>query len=119
MLAPEDVPPTSNTLLIHTAKTTPRMSLTPEEISEAIRIFSKSQVMEYIQLGFQTFFLYYWLTTIATEVNLMWPRRWRWGKALFLINRYLPIMHHVTNILTGFRGYIVLDPKVHPNCILF
>ncbi|KAF6755517.1 hypothetical protein DFP72DRAFT_1045352 [Ephemerocybe angulata] len=87
------------------------MSLTPDEISEVISSFSQSQRLEYILVGFQTFFLYYWPTTVATEVNLIWPRRWRWGKALFLINRYFPMMDHVANILTSFRVYIVLAPK--------
>ncbi|KAF6746094.1 hypothetical protein DFP72DRAFT_923489 [Ephemerocybe angulata] len=45
------------------------------------------------------------------EVNLMWPRRWRWGKALFLVNRYFPMIDSVSTILTGFRVYIFLSPK--------
>ncbi|KAF6746570.1 hypothetical protein DFP72DRAFT_1152253 [Ephemerocybe angulata] len=99
------------------------MSLIPEDISGVISIFSQSQVVEYIylparfahdtsQVGFQTFFVYYYLTTVATEVNLMWPRRWRWGKALFLINRYFPMMDYVATILSGFRVYIDLSPKL-------
>ncbi|KAF6746098.1 hypothetical protein DFP72DRAFT_638733 [Ephemerocybe angulata] len=87
------------------------MSLTPEEISEAISLISGSQMTEYMHLGFRTFFVYYWLTTLATEVNVMWPRRWRWGKALFLANQYFPLICCVFDILMGFRVYIVLPPK--------
>ncbi|KAF6755627.1 hypothetical protein DFP72DRAFT_1067435 [Ephemerocybe angulata] len=64
-----------------------------------------------LKVGFQTFFVYYYLTTVATEVNLMWPRRWRWGKALFLVNRYFPMMSYAPNVLTGFRVHIILAPK--------
>ncbi|KAF6741406.1 hypothetical protein DFP72DRAFT_944481, partial [Ephemerocybe angulata] len=121
----------SNTLLIRIAKTTQRMSLTPEEISEVIRLISAFQMTEVLpawfahdplEVGFRTFFVYYWLNTVAMEVNLMWPRKWRWGKALFLVNRYFPMIDTVTTILTivtGFRVYIFLSPKVHPNCIFF
>ncbi|KAF6748776.1 hypothetical protein DFP72DRAFT_915446 [Ephemerocybe angulata] len=87
------------------------MSLAPEELTEIISGFSRSLTLEYIYLGLQTFFLYYYLTTVATEVNFMWPRRWRWGKALFLINRYFPMINYVANILTGFRTYTILAPK--------
>ncbi|KAF6750003.1 hypothetical protein DFP72DRAFT_911566 [Ephemerocybe angulata] len=41
----------------------------------------------------------------------MWPRRWRWGKALFLANQYFPLICCVFDILMGFRVYIVLPPK--------
>ncbi|KAF6744542.1 hypothetical protein DFP72DRAFT_857339 [Ephemerocybe angulata] len=58
------------------------MSLTPEEISEIISSFSGSLRTEF----------YYYLTTIPMEVRIMWPRKWHWGKVLFLVNRYLPML---------------------------
>ncbi|KAF6744804.1 hypothetical protein DFP72DRAFT_857107 [Ephemerocybe angulata] len=104
------------------------MSLTPEEISEIISTFSGSLTLEYIFVGFYTFFFYYYATTVAMEVKLMWPRKWHWGKVLFLANRYLPMLTYIANLSSGwqlasfytshaeafiarFRVYIILSPK--------
>ncbi|KAF6750037.1 hypothetical protein DFP72DRAFT_1048534 [Ephemerocybe angulata] len=86
------------------------MSLTPE-ISEEISLVSGSHKTEYIHLGFYSFFLYYYVTTVAMEVKFMWPRKWHWGKVLFLVNRYLPMVVYSANFLTVWRVYIILSPK--------
>ncbi|KAF6755624.1 hypothetical protein DFP72DRAFT_1045381 [Ephemerocybe angulata] len=63
-------------------------------------------------IGFYSFFLYYYVTTVAMEVKFMWPRKWHWGKVLFLVNRYLPMVVYSANFLTVWRVYIILSPKL-------
>ncbi|KAF6743336.1 hypothetical protein DFP72DRAFT_1178155 [Ephemerocybe angulata] len=87
------------------------MSLTPERLSELIIIISGSQRTEYISLGFYTFFLHYYLVTVAMEVKLLWPRKRHWGKLLFLVNRYTPMLVFAAQFIQSYRVYITISPK--------
>ncbi|KAF6753904.1 hypothetical protein DFP72DRAFT_900840 [Ephemerocybe angulata] len=88
------------------------MSLSPEEVAELTAAISMSATLEYIHLGLYTFFCYHYLTTIAEEVAIMWPQKWKTGKSLFLLPRYGPIVLATISILTSFRNYLVIAPKV-------
>ncbi|KAF6748762.1 hypothetical protein DFP72DRAFT_915408 [Ephemerocybe angulata] len=92
------------------------MSLTPEELSEITSTFPAVRTMEYIRLGLFAFYYYYYLTTVGMEVKFMWPRKWHWGKGLFLVNRYVPLLVFVSILLISSRVYITLSPK---SCTVF
>ncbi|KAF5320436.1 hypothetical protein D9611_010738 [Ephemerocybe angulata] len=108
------------------------MDATPEEIAEMtslVSVWTKQDVspllflstpddlpivhiQKYISLAFYSFYGYYYLTTLAEEVAIIWPQKLRTGKILFLFNRYIPMTVIILSTLLEFRVYTVLDPKV-------
>ncbi|KAF6745181.1 hypothetical protein DFP72DRAFT_1091752 [Ephemerocybe angulata] len=78
------------------------MSLTPEEIAE---------LTDDISIWF-TQDLYHHLTTLAEEVSTILPQKWRTGKILFLLLRYLPICYIILAIFLECRIHMDLTPKV-------
>ncbi|KAF6745201.1 hypothetical protein DFP72DRAFT_926693 [Ephemerocybe angulata] len=88
------------------------MSLTPEEISELTDEVSLWFTQDYISVGLWTFYFYHYLTTLGEEVSTIWPQKWRTGKILFLLLRYIPICYIVLAVLLQLRIHIDLTPKV-------
>ncbi|KAF6753797.1 hypothetical protein DFP72DRAFT_394037 [Ephemerocybe angulata] len=90
------------------------MSLTPQQLARLTQVASASLKLEYADLSIHTVYVYYYLTTLSEEVNVMWPQKWRIGKVLFLFIRYAPLFFMVT-ILLNMRVYADLSPKTCTN----
>ncbi|KAF6753806.1 hypothetical protein DFP72DRAFT_394369 [Ephemerocybe angulata] len=90
------------------------MSLTPQQLARLTQVASASLKLEYADLSIHTVYVYYYLTTLSEEVNVMWPQKWRIGKGLFLFIRYAPLFFMVT-ILLNMRVYADLSPKTCTN----
>ncbi|KAF6743900.1 hypothetical protein DFP72DRAFT_1079317 [Ephemerocybe angulata] len=88
------------------------MGLTPDEIAELTDEISLWFTQDYIALGFWSFYLYHYLTTLAEEVSTIWPQKWRTGKILFLLLRYIPICCMTLAIFMELRIHMDLTPKV-------
>ncbi|KAF6756060.1 hypothetical protein DFP72DRAFT_1066885 [Ephemerocybe angulata] len=88
------------------------MSLTPEEIAELTDEVSLWFTQDYISLGFWTFYFHQYLTTLGEEVSTIWPQKWRTGKILFLLLRYIPICYIILAIFVQLRVHMELGPKV-------
>ncbi|KAF6759601.1 hypothetical protein DFP72DRAFT_1063951 [Ephemerocybe angulata] len=69
-----------------------------------------SITLEYIYLGFISAYIYHYLATFAEEVSSIWPQRWRTGKVLFLIARYVP-MALIVLLVLEMRVWVIYTPK--------
>ncbi|KAF6751827.1 hypothetical protein DFP72DRAFT_850342 [Ephemerocybe angulata] len=56
--------------------------------------------------------IYYYFMTLEKEFSMMWPRKWRTGKILFLSARYMPMLVMTDRILIGMQVYVVIPPKI-------
>ncbi|KAF6744085.1 hypothetical protein DFP72DRAFT_1095714 [Ephemerocybe angulata] len=88
------------------------MSLSPEKVAELTEGVSGWFTQDYTMLGFNTFFLYHYLTTLAEEDSTIWPQKWRTGKILFLLLRYTPICYIILEIFLELRIHMDLTPQV-------
>ncbi|TFK63340.1 hypothetical protein BDN72DRAFT_328982 [Pluteus cervinus] len=73
--------------------------LTPT-VADAIR------VTQYFTLASSTLYLYDLLLTFDLEVDLLWPSKWTFIKALYLLQRYLPLVDMVIVTITWQFGEV-------------
>ncbi|KAF6749081.1 hypothetical protein DFP72DRAFT_914614 [Ephemerocybe angulata] len=92
------------------------MALSPEELAEFIYLFNMSITLEVIiyldiyRVGFISAYIYHYLATFAEEVSSIWPQRWRTGKVLFVIARYVP-MALIVLLVLEMRVWVIYTPK--------
>ncbi|KAF6753800.1 hypothetical protein DFP72DRAFT_1046347, partial [Ephemerocybe angulata] len=75
--------------------------LTLEEVADMTALVYAWTMEEYIYPLFSSYIFYY-LTTLAEEISIMWPQRWRTGKIVFLVNRYLPLVLIGNSLLSNW-----------------
>ncbi|KAF6750168.1 hypothetical protein DFP72DRAFT_1139779 [Ephemerocybe angulata] len=80
-------------------------SLTPEEVANISRAIYNSRIYDSVAISaYYSLYVYYYLTTLAEEIAIMWPQRWRTGKVLFFLNRYALFLF-ITGIGLGLPGF--------------
>ncbi|KAF6745222.1 hypothetical protein DFP72DRAFT_926397 [Ephemerocybe angulata] len=84
-------------------------SYSSEELSEKVTVWV---TQDYISVAFYCFYGYYYLITLPEETRTIWPQKWRTGKALFVILRYMPIAAIAATMLTDMRVYLVITPEI-------
>ncbi|KAF6741886.1 hypothetical protein DFP72DRAFT_227191 [Ephemerocybe angulata] len=86
--------------------------LTLEEVADMTALVYAWTMEEYIYLALFSSYIFYYLTTLAEEISIMWPQRWRTGKLVFLVNRYLPLVLIGNSLLIYYRFHLTMSPKV-------
>ncbi|KAF6745145.1 hypothetical protein DFP72DRAFT_1077743 [Ephemerocybe angulata] len=88
------------------------MGLSPDSLAKLTVAITISYRIQYMGLAFFSIYYYHYFETLVEEISSIWSQKWRTGKILYLVARYLPIVLIVLELLCGYSVNLILSPKV-------